>query len=189
VALEPWPARGPARIVFEHDHYPTILEEDRELPNGRTISWLRYADHRDGVELVDGVMGICVRGEEVLLARQFNPGADAVVWELPGGGVHTGESFEDAVRRELMEEVGWYPHELRYLGRVLFNNRRSGWGLRTYLATELEARSLPADEGEHIETEWFPLTAIAGMIRAGELDNGTLLSGWALLQASGRLQL
>jgi 8-oxo-dGTP pyrophosphatase MutT (NUDIX family) len=165
VALEPWPARGPARVVFEHEHYPTIVEEDRALPNGRTISWLRYADHRDGVELQDGVMGICVRGNEVLLSRQFNPGADAVVWELPGGGVHPGESFEDALPRELMEEVGWY------------------------LATELEARSLPADEGEHIETEWFPLTAIAGMIRAGELDNGTLLSGWALLQASGRVPL
>ena len=46
-------------------------------------------------------------------------------------------------------------------------------------------RRLPADEGEHIETRWFPLTSVAEMIRSGELDNGTLLSGWALLLASG----
>jgi ADP-ribose pyrophosphatase len=184
---EPWPVRGEARVLFRHPHYPTIVEEDRELPTGRTISWLRYADHRDGVELLDGVMGICLRDGEVLLSRQFNPGADRVVWELPGGGTHPGESFEDAVRRELMEEVGLFPRRLRYLGRILFNNRRTGWGLRTYLATDLEARSLPADEGEHIETEWFPVPAVSAMIRSGELDNGTLLSGWALLVASGSL--
>ena len=184
-----WPVRGEARVLFRHEHYPTIVEEDRVLPTGRTIAWLRYADHRDGVDLVDGVMGICVEDGAVLLGRQYNPGADRVVWELPGGGTHPGESFEDAIRRELMEEVGQYPHELQYLGRVLFHNRRSGWGLRTYLATGLEPRSLPADEGEHIETAWFPLSSIAGMIGSGELDNGTLLSGWALLLASGLVEV
>ena len=185
---ESWPVRGDARVLFSHEHYPTIVEEDRELPTGRTISWLRYADHRDGVELTDGVMGICVQDGEVLLSRQYNPGADRVVWELPGGGAHPGEAFEDAIRRELMEEVGLYPHTLQPIGRVLFNNRRSGWGLRTFLATDLEARSLPADEGEHIDVAWFPLASVSAMIRSGELDNGTLLSGWALLLASGLLE-
>ena len=178
-----WPAVRPARTVFEHRHYPTVLEEDLLLPTGKTVTWLRYADHRDGQAVPDGVMGICLDGDRVLLSRQYNPGADRVVWEFPGGGTNLGEDFDDAIRRELMEEVGYVPHELRYLGRYLLNNRRTGWGIRTYLCTSLEERSLPADEGELIESCWVPISKVDDMIRGGDIDNVTVLAGWAMLRA------
>ena len=178
-----WPVAGPARTVFEHKHYPTVVEEDLLLPTGNTVTWLRYADHRDGRVVPDGVMGICVDGDAVLLSRQYNPGADRVVWEFPGGGTNVGEDFDDAVRRELMEEVGLFPRELRYLGRYLLNNRRTGWGIRTYLCTALEERSLPSDEGELIESYWVPVQKVDDMIRRGEIDNVTVLAGWAMYRA------
>jgi ADP-ribose pyrophosphatase YjhB (NUDIX family) len=40
----------------------------------------------------------------LLLCRHEKPGKE--YWLLPGGGVHSGESLVDAVRRELSEEVG-----------------------------------------------------------------------------------
>lgn len=36
-------------------------------------------------------------------------------WTLPGGGIDPGESPEDAVRREVFEEVGLVVKEARYL--------------------------------------------------------------------------
>jgi 8-oxo-dGTP diphosphatase len=42
--------------------------------------------------------------DRVLLARHEKPGKE--YWLLPGGGVHSGESLVDALRRELAEEVG-----------------------------------------------------------------------------------
>jgi 8-oxo-dGTP pyrophosphatase MutT (NUDIX family) len=185
--LEPWPVVGGPRVVFAHPHHPTILEEDVELPNGRILQWLRYADRRDGHEHPDGVMGICIEDGAVLLSRQYNPGADRVVWEFAGGGTHPGEDYEDAVRRELMEEVGHRPRTLRYLGRFLLLNRRTGFGIRTYLATDLERASLPADDGEVIEWAFVPIPDFEAMIRDGEIDNATVLSGWALLRASDAL--
>ena len=183
--LGAWPVVGGPRVVFEHAFYPTVVEEDLELPNGSVVQWLRYADDRDGTPHPDGVMGICVNADGgVLLARQYNPGAARVVWEFPGGGTHGGESYEDALRRELMEEVGWYPGTVRYLGRFLFNNRRSGWGIRTFLATDLEPRRLPSDDGEVIECTFVTEAAVDRMIAAGELDNGTVLAGWALYRAA-----
>ena len=182
--LAPWVAEGPSRVVFEHPYYHTLVEEDLRLPDGRVIQWLRFADHRDGVEHPDGVMAICVRDGQVLVSRQYNPGPERVVYEFPGGGTHPGESYEAAVRRELMEEVGFYPHGLNYLGRFLFNNRRTGWGIRTYLAWDLEARSLPADDAELIAFDFLPPAEVAELIRKGEIDNATLLSGWALLTSS-----
>jgi 8-oxo-dGTP diphosphatase len=42
--------------------------------------------------------------ERILLIRHEKPGKE--YWLLPGGGVNSGESLVDALRRELREEVG-----------------------------------------------------------------------------------
>ena len=42
--------------------------------------------------------------EGILLCRHEKPGKE--YWLLPGGGVHSGESLVDALKRELSEEVG-----------------------------------------------------------------------------------
>ena len=42
--------------------------------------------------------------DRILLCRHEKPGKE--YWLLPGGGVNSGESLVDALRRELMEEVG-----------------------------------------------------------------------------------
>jgi 8-oxo-dGTP diphosphatase len=43
-------------------------------------------------------------GDGILLCRHDKRGRD--VWLLPGGGVHSGATLVDALRREIAEEVG-----------------------------------------------------------------------------------
>ena len=58
-----------------------------------------YPDHP-----IVGVGAIIIRGEEVLLARRGKePGYGE--WSIPGGAVELGEKLEEAVAREVSEEV------------------------------------------------------------------------------------
>lgn len=47
-----------------------------------------------------------VRGGRVLAARRRGPGPTAGRWELPGGKVEPGESHDQALVREVAEELG-----------------------------------------------------------------------------------
>lgn len=59
-------------------------------------------------EPVRVVAGAIVDGDRVLVARRSGtgPAAEAGRWELPGGKVQPGESDQEALERELLEELG-----------------------------------------------------------------------------------
>lgn len=68
--------------------------------------------------------------DRILLCR-FDVGAeDTVVWSTPGGGIEPGESLLQALRRELLEEVGLAvvgsPTHL-WTQRVVDPRRMTGW--------------------------------------------------------------
>src|SRR5215218_5052727 len=49
---------------------------------------------------------ICLARGDVLLLRWRDPVDGTQLWEPPGGGLESGESWEQAARRELIEETG-----------------------------------------------------------------------------------
>lgn len=66
------------------------------------------------------VVAHCVlrRGRKVLLIRFEEPGTGRVGWRAPGGGIELGETSEEAVRREIREEVGVEIEVLKFRGAV-----------------------------------------------------------------------
>ena len=59
------------------------------------------------------VCGICWRGEELLMVRHRGLG-NGMFWSPPGGGVDFGESLENALTREFLEETGLAIHSLKF---------------------------------------------------------------------------
>lgn len=57
-----------------------------------------------------GVIIFCKSKDKVLLIKRVKQ--DMQYWVVPGGGVENGESFENAARREISEEIGYFIKEL-----------------------------------------------------------------------------
>jgi len=60
---------------------------------------------REGRPLV-GVSAVIIEDGKILLVKRGNE-PNKGKWSIPGGLVNTGESLEDALKREIMEEVGF----------------------------------------------------------------------------------
>jgi 8-oxo-dGTP diphosphatase len=66
------------------------------------------------------VAAVIVRDDRVLMVRERGPDADGrhlgqEYWTLPGGGIQPGETPDQAVRREVLEEVGLEAGDVTYL--------------------------------------------------------------------------
>jgi 8-oxo-dGTP diphosphatase len=95
--------------------------------------------------------------QQLLAARRARPASLAGRWEFPGGKVDRGESPEEALHRELREELG-----VRVaVGVELVGPDDGAWILSTRYVMRLwlvEAVSgIPEPLVEHDEVRWLPL--------------------------------
>jgi ADP-ribose pyrophosphatase len=111
VSIRPWRVLG--RSTYVHSPWRRIEDVTFELPDGAVRNFALKCEGR-----VVAVLAMTVENR-VLLARQYRPGPDAVLDELPGGGVEPGETPEAAALRELREETGYVPARLVPLGTPL----------------------------------------------------------------------
>lgn len=84
-----------------HDGWLRVVRRRYRMADGSESEW----------ELLDGFQSVSVLAltetGEVVLVRQFRPGPDASMLNLPGGLLDAGESPEVAAGRELTEETGY----------------------------------------------------------------------------------
>jgi 8-oxo-dGTP pyrophosphatase MutT (NUDIX family) len=118
----------------------------------------------------------------ILLARQRGK-----PWSfLPGGHVEPGEPVEQALMRELVEELGVEGKISRFLGAVEHGYAEGG---KTHheinLVFEVTLDAEPIGQEEHLEFHWLPLDQLAdadlrpSSVINGLVEGGTFWRGWA----------
>lgn len=110
------------------------------------------------------VDGILLKGREVLLIRRGREPLKGA-WAIPGGFVEVGESCEDAVRRELVEETGLRGDIVHLLG-VYSAPGRDPRGHTVTVAYVLKVSGI-VDVGQGgddaDEARWFDLGRLPGL--------------------------
>lgn len=87
----------------------------------------------------------------ILLIRQTY---GDMLWTLPGGLIKSSETPEDAIRREVMEEVGLELSELRPIG-VFTDTKEYARDTVSCFRGEATAAKLKIDRDEVYEADWF----------------------------------
>jgi 8-oxo-dGTP diphosphatase len=99
----------------------------------------------------------------VLAARRTRPPELAGRWEFPGGKVEPGESPEEALRRELHEELGLSA----VVGRELVSPSGSAWPISDLLDLRLFYCTVDDEDvrldGSHDEVSWVGPHDIAAL--------------------------
>ena len=101
-------------------------------------------------------------------------------WQMPQGGVNTGENLIDAMKRELHEETsiqnikilneidGWFEYELpkKLLGKIWkgrYRGQKQKWFVVKFLGNDGEI-NLHTDKPEFIEWRWLDIENLPNVI-------------------------
>jgi ADP-ribose pyrophosphatase len=117
-----------------------------------------------------------------ILVKQYRFPLEKYLWEFPAGGREPEETFPQAAKRELMEEIGMKPGKLKKLLEFYPTPGVSGEKMHVFLASELKPAVAQKDEDEDFELGIFSLSEIGRMIRQGVIVDGKTLIGYFYLK-------
>jgi ADP-ribose pyrophosphatase len=153
------------------------LDVDRvRLPNGNEMD-LELIHHPGAAAVVP-----VLEGGDVLLVRQYRYATGGWLLEVPAGKLDPGESPETCAAREVEEETGYRPGELRPLGWIWTSPGFLDEKIWLFLATGLTPAQQGLGDDEVLSVERLPLQEAVDRAVRGEIHDGK--SVCALLRAA-----
>ena len=173
---------GKPRIVRKQVEYacPWFEVESKDVDLGGARGEERFFTVK--TETYVAVLAVTTDGR-IPVVQIYRPAVEEVVIELPSGRVEPGESFEDAVRRELLEETGCRATDLRRIAMLYTDTGRMQtrqWG---FFAPGAELVAEPASPDEDLSLLFIHQSELRSLIAGGGLATsahlGVICVAWA----------
>jgi 8-oxo-dGTP pyrophosphatase MutT (NUDIX family) len=164
--------------MYESD-WVNVYLDDVELPDGSHI------DHHVLTMPKASQTAVVVNaaGDQVLLIWRHRFITDTWGWEVPAGWVEPGESSEDAIRREILEETG---HSVNTVSPMVSYYAIPGISTMKFTAWIASggSRVRSPNSEETVDVAWHSTEDLRDLVAAGEITDGpslTSLSYWLAL--------
>jgi len=148
-----------------------VYLDEVSLRNGRISKRIRV-DHPQAAAIVP-----FVSDDEIIMVRQYRYALERETLEIPAGKIDRGESPEECIKRELVEETGFEAQSIEWLYTYAPAIGYSNELIYLYVGRDLKKLGEDIDENEISSIEIFTLKEVLGMIRDHKiLDSKTILS-------------
>lgn len=125
-------------------------------------------------------------GGRVLLVRQFRAAAGRETLEIPAGKLDPGETPEESIFRELVEETGYRAGKLEHLRSYYPSMGISDEVIHVFRADDLAPAGPPSGNETGLRPVILPLAKVREMIGAGEILDGKTIIAIRELDLAGR---
>jgi 8-oxo-dGTP diphosphatase len=108
-----------------------------------------------------GVGAIIFEQDQVLLVKRLKE-PEAGCWSIPGGAVEFGETIEDAIKRELKEELSIDSEIITLLGVTNHILPQAGthWVSPVFLVKIISGTPQNMEENKHSDLRWFEISCL-----------------------------
>ena len=114
---------------------------------------------------------------KIIMIRQWRPGAEEEILELPAGGINQGEEPMAAAIRELREETGALCETARPLLMIQPSPAYNDEKVHMFYCRVTDYAELELDENEYVTIDRYSLEELIGMIMAGEISDSKTVAG------------
>lgn len=159
------------RTIYEKRPWVKLNLVDVQPPGGGD----RFEHHV--VRLFRAAIGVVVDNDDrVLMLWRHRFVSDQWGWELPGGIVDEGEDEAKTVAREVEEETGWRPSQMKHVISYQPMIGMVDSPHAVYFAKGATQVGTPAASDEAGEIAWVPLANIRAMLERNEvLGSGSII--------------
>jgi ADP-ribose pyrophosphatase len=120
--------------------------------------------------------------EEILMVRQYRYALGRETLEIPAGKLDPGESPEQCVRRELLEETGYEAGKIEWVYTYAPALGYSNELIHIYSGRDLRKADTVIDEREIASVEKIPVARLKAMIKERLILDGKTLLGLSLMR-------
>ena len=162
-------------------HVLKLRLDQVRLPNQR-VAAREIVEHHGAVAIV-----ALDANQNVILVRQYRPGAQREMLEIPAGTLEEGEDVALCAVRELKEETGYSAAQWESLGYFFSSPGFCTEKMHLFIAQQLTQGKATPEEDESIALAPMPLAQAVQAIELGEIVDAKTILGllrvWKRLQA------
>ena len=149
----------------------TAYLDEVSLRNGKISKRIRI-DHPQAAAIVP-----FVSDKEIIMVKQYRYALKRETLEIPAGKIDKGESPEECIKRELVEETGFKAKFIKWLYTYAPAIGYSNELIHLYSGRDLEKIGTKIDENEISSLEILTLDEVIGMIKNHKIiDSKTIIA-------------